>query len=189
VVAVAAVVAQLLAATGFPLPALRGASPGKRSGVPFPCRDLPCGCATAEQCWAGPCCCFTMREKVAWAAEHGFTPPEHAVRLAEDEAARGACPKCRKNAAPDHPDRDHAKKPCCDTNSAPAPRSTEWVIGVFAKKCRGDEPGAVWVGTPGVPPGPAVAWAFDRAPAGIVPPVDHDTDPTTSPPPTPPPRS
>jgi hypothetical protein len=58
------------------------------SSTPFPCKDLPCGCRTAAKCWAGACCCYTMQQKIAWAAEHGIIPPDHAIRIAAEEMAQ-----------------------------------------------------------------------------------------------------
>jgi len=40
---------------------------------PFPCMDKPCGCATAEQCFAN-CCCHTPAERLAWARAHTVEP-------------------------------------------------------------------------------------------------------------------
>src|SRR4051794_16978264 len=68
-------VAYLLAALGVPLPA----SARKEPGVPFPCQDHPCGCRTAEQCWAA-CCCFTPEQRIAWAQAHHVQPPPYAEK-------------------------------------------------------------------------------------------------------------
>jgi hypothetical protein len=81
--AVCAVLGQLLGTIGI-VPVQ--ADSRTVSSTPYPCQKFPCGCRTAEQCWSGPCCCFTMREKVAWAAERGIDPPQHAVQLALDES-------------------------------------------------------------------------------------------------------
>src|SRR5579863_8725115 len=70
---------------------------------PFPCQDNPCGCASADECWRH-CCCHTNREKVAWAQEHGVTPPDFVVVAAEQEGTSEHCgthhcPACQKCAA------------------------------------------------------------------------------------------
>src|ERR1700685_2665603 len=74
--------------------------PEKDRSRPFPCQDNACGCASAEECWHH-CCCHTNREKVAWAQEHGVTPPDFVVAAAEKEEAaghvcchHGSCEKC-----------------------------------------------------------------------------------------------
>ena len=55
----------------------------------FPCQNCPCGCKSAEQCWAA-CCCFTPAERFAWAKKKGVTPPSYAHRpTSKDTAADG----------------------------------------------------------------------------------------------------
>lgn len=41
----------------------------------FPCEGCPCGCGTAEHCWA-KCCCHTLPQRLAWARREGVRPPE-----------------------------------------------------------------------------------------------------------------
>jgi hypothetical protein len=53
---------------------------------PFPCQDRPCGCRSAAQCWKR-CCCFTNRQKVAWAQRHSVLLPEFVRRASERETA------------------------------------------------------------------------------------------------------
>ncbi|MFN0018027.1 MAG: hypothetical protein ACKVP0_07200 [Pirellulaceae bacterium] len=65
---------------------------------PFPCMHHRCGCSSADACWGG-CCCMTSAQKLAWAAEHGVTPPDYALALAEpseQEAKQGSrsCGSC-----------------------------------------------------------------------------------------------
>ncbi len=178
VLAVAALVAHLFAATGTPVPSLR-ANSSDPSSAPYPCQNHPCGCVSAEQCWTGPCCCFTMREKVAWASEHGITPPAHALQLAEEEAVReartgsddGDCPKCRKKASPSH--QSH---------------SAGWVMGIFAQNCRGEGPAGLLKLEPSVPPAIPVAREATPAPAAFVELPLPLVTPTSHCPPTPPPR-
>jgi hypothetical protein len=72
-----------LLASGLPLPvgvlSPRGSAvtesrlAAKDRSRPFPCMDKPCGCATAEQCFAN-CCCHTPAERLAWAQVHGVEP-------------------------------------------------------------------------------------------------------------------
>ncbi|MCE9527475.1 MAG: hypothetical protein K8R36_15640 [Planctomycetales bacterium] len=49
---------------------------------PFPCMHHRCGCSSADACWGG-CCCMTSAQKLAWAKEHGVTPPDYAIALAQ----------------------------------------------------------------------------------------------------------
>jgi hypothetical protein len=101
---------------GLPLPA---PSTGE-TGRPFPCQGHACGCRNAEQCWRH-CCCYTMREKIAWAQGHRVQPPAYVdystgwqdVRLRDQEACDlGSCP-CRQarqtSTRPQSPSRDAAK--------------------------------------------------------------------------------
>ena len=124
-------VSHLMVALGFPMPggddSLKGAS------QVYPCHDRPCGCAAAELCWAGDCCCFTIEEKLDWADANGIEPPEHVRRMVKSRKARSAVSKpkpksCCKDSAP----------ACCDEPKKPAVR---WVAGVFVQKCRGEIPG------------------------------------------------
>src|SRR5689334_21846051 len=78
-------------AMGLPVPQVVFTAKDRRQ--PFPCLDRRCGCMSADQCWRG-CCCFTNREKVAWAAQRGVTPPEFVVRLAARERAPAAAQSC-----------------------------------------------------------------------------------------------
>lgn len=73
-----------LIASGLPLrveipPAGGGTTPrgrllaAKDSSRPFPCRDKPCGCMSAEQCFR-KCCCHTPSQLLAWARRHDVEP-------------------------------------------------------------------------------------------------------------------
>jgi hypothetical protein len=79
VIVVLTLVSHLMLTFGIPLPAPSRKKP--TDGVPYPCQSRPCGCVTAEQCWAGDCCCFSIEEKLAWAEANGVEPPEHVRRL------------------------------------------------------------------------------------------------------------
>ncbi len=80
----------------------------KDRSQPFPCMDNPCGCSSADECWHH-CCCHTNREKVAWAREHGVTPPDFVIAAAEKEEHEESgtrvcchhhgCEKCAAKAA------------------------------------------------------------------------------------------
>ena len=80
----------VVVASGLPLP-IAGGPPAVGSAAatqladkdrsrPFPCLDKPCGCATAEQCFAA-CCCNTPAELLAWASTHNLDPATlHALK-------------------------------------------------------------------------------------------------------------
>ena len=80
----------VVVASGLPLP-IAGGPPAVGSAAatqladkdrsrPFPCLDKPCGCATAEQCFAA-CCCNTPAELLAWASTHDLDPATlHALK-------------------------------------------------------------------------------------------------------------
>ena len=83
VVAAAALLGQVVAAVGAPVPSRALAN--KSASVPFPCLGHPCGCSTSEQGWAGDCCCFTLEEKLAWAdAGEPSVPSDRAGILVRD---------------------------------------------------------------------------------------------------------
>lgn len=60
---------------------IRAPSPNER----FPCENSPCGCRSADQCWRN-CCCKTASEKIAWARDHGVSPPNFVVQAARVES-------------------------------------------------------------------------------------------------------
>jgi hypothetical protein len=78
-----AIIGYTLVASGLPLPLGMLAPRGdvvadtrlaaKDRSRPFPCMDKPCGCATAEQCFAN-CCCHTPAERLAWAKARRVEP-------------------------------------------------------------------------------------------------------------------
>jgi hypothetical protein len=72
---------------GFPAPR----RVAKDRSKPFPCQDRACGCMNAASCWKS-CCCHTNAQKVAWAKQHGVTPPAFVVAAAKREACTGG--KC-----------------------------------------------------------------------------------------------
>ena len=57
---------------------------GKDSSVPFPCMRRPCGCRSAEECWR-KCCCFSHKQKLAWAEENNVEVPDYVLEAAEEE--------------------------------------------------------------------------------------------------------
>ncbi len=91
----------IVVVSGLPLP-LGGSWSGgsgteglaaKDRSRPFPCMDKPCGCVTAEQCFAN-CCCHTAAERLAWACAHDvedavLTALERRVAAAESAPAGG----------------------------------------------------------------------------------------------------
>lgn len=94
----------------FGYPSLPSTASHKNSSTPFPCQSRPCGCSTAEACWAGDCCCFTIEEKLTWAESNGVEPPAHVRPLVESRRSRPVQPK---------------KKSCCtETEPAAEPSAT-----------------------------------------------------------------
>ncbi|HZZ71090.1 MAG TPA: hypothetical protein VFE24_02490 [Pirellulales bacterium] len=125
---------------------------------PYPCQGHLCGCCCAEQCWR-TCCCFTREQKLAWAVEHGVTPPREFFETA-DAPAPGLCPHCGQgNADPQSTERQstdracsepqHSNLPCpdqpcaaCGTRSArqtaaKRARPPSWLQGISARACQG----------------------------------------------------
>ncbi|MBY0458648.1 MAG: hypothetical protein K2V38_15015 [Gemmataceae bacterium] len=187
VAAVAALVAQLFVAAGAPLPAFASPRTHKKSGAPFPCQNHPCGCQTSEQGWAGDCCCFSLEEKLAWADAHGVTPPAHVRPLVEARQAarkpKESC--CAKKSALSCCDKGHAPE---EPEPAPPKLAVRWVAGMFAQKCKGDDPAAALKLELGA--GPTSPEALpDAPPAGENPPDLAPRQPGVSAtPPTPPPK-
>lgn len=95
--AVATLAAFLLASVGYPV---WSAGTSKDLSQPFPCAHRRCGCRNADQCWRG-CCCFTNKEKLAWAKAHDVAPPEYVAAAAQHEstqpANKAACCSTKKS--------------------------------------------------------------------------------------------
>jgi hypothetical protein len=180
VCAVVALSAYVVAAVGFPLPAVAS----RPNGIPFPCQGHRCGCQSAEQCWRS-CCCFSAEEHLSWARANHVEPPAFATRpektpapkswntrRGSDQPARHACADCERRAAPApraagccQPNATAADHPA-EPNPAPAqPSGTRWVGGPSALGCHGAS--TVWISTGAVTPPPAhLRWQPCAPPAG-----------------------
>lgn len=132
---------------GVPLPA----APTKDVSTPFPCQHRACGCMNADQCWKS-CCCFSARERVAWAREHGVEPgvPVKAAEQPKQEDAEDSCCRETEGQTPSkpvvvtkptcHQPSTSQDKPHGSTPSKPrsAKTGTVWVLGITARKCGGN---------------------------------------------------
>ena len=132
--------------TGYPQPRL---SPKDRS-TPFPCMDSRCGCRTAEQCWKH-CCCHTLEEKLAWAREHGVTPPDYILQKqiasAELQESSDGCDSCCREKAADScstcENGSERTQPSCscavdtDTNPEEDDLGWSWIPTLRARNCQG----------------------------------------------------
>lgn len=127
----------VLGAVGMPLPVVPvGSQSGKSQGGPaYPCQNRPCGCLSYEQCWAGDCCCFTLKQKIAWAREQGEDVPSAALaKLADKDefSPPGACEHCvREKSCCEH------SKPSEPEQDQPATSGWKLVIGSFVSGCQG----------------------------------------------------
>jgi len=151
--AILALLGQLVASIGIPVPV----AAAKQSSVPYPCQGKKCGCKSSEACWAGACCCFTMKEKLDWAEAHGVTAPAHsqAIAAAEEKPAEEEHDCCAKAKACCPP-----KKP--ETN----PSDTfVWLTVVDVQGCHGKPVDALGVMT--MPP--AVSGKFTVLRADLAP--------------------
>lgn len=125
-------VSHLFTTFGFPLPAPRPNS--KDASYPYPCQKRPCGCFSAEQCWAGDCCCFTLEEKLAWAEANGVEPPEHVRPLVASRKA--------------HPGSAMKHSYCCEsgaeegTQPAESPSCCPKADGEASPSCCGQSSGS-----------------------------------------------
>jgi hypothetical protein len=145
---------QFLLASGLPLP-VAAAGPKKDISKPFPCMNRPCGCLNADQCWHS-CCCFTMREKLAWAKAHGVEPPtfvcEAAAEEEREEAAHAAhrlvragekhcccCCCCAKKSpsSSENADRRSATNPKKDSSEPASPTDGKSIVLIMALGCQG----------------------------------------------------
>lgn len=193
---VVVLVGHLVATTGIPLPA---SSPHLKAGPSFPCQNTPCGCLSAELCWAGDCCCFSLEEKLAWAEANGVEPPAHVRPAVEARRHAPMKPKkdcCRESsgtpvaACCEQPFGCDASKPQTASDELKQPPTDSsgigWVLGMSAKKCRGFGPDALFHLDPVVFPATVVPEpvtgpiSFDR-------PLSELCSSASPPPPVPPP--
>lgn len=107
----------LVANTG--LPVVRPMAPrGKDKSKPFLCQDRPCGCMSAEECLRG-CCCFSARERLAWAkANHQDAPNELLVQVAAElQAAQTADDHRDHETITEHEHADGKQHASCCSNA------------------------------------------------------------------------
>lgn len=180
-----AVVVYLVALIGLPVPQSSHAA----SDSAYPCQHGRCGCATADQCWRS-CCCHTLEQRVAWAREHGVTPPDFVLKqlaekasiatesqhgsCCEDSTARESC--CAADAPKVAASSKGPENACCsDANThspseQPAAPATPWVTLIDAAKCQGLQ--SLWIALGAVISPPAkVDFVCELAPAGFVSPA------------------
>jgi hypothetical protein len=153
----------------------------KDRSQPFPCQDNPCGCASAEECWHH-CCCHTNREKVAWAHEHGVTPPDFVVAAAEKEGEssehacchRPACAKCAAKAAEGkHTEltcdvsTHHERPPAAGQPGKKGALRSVFVLTDLARRCRNLPQFWSLLGQ-ALPVRIETAWSFDKKIVGRV---------------------
>jgi hypothetical protein len=148
--AILALLGQCVATVGIPVPV----AAAKPSSIPYPCQGKQCGCRTSEACWAGACCCFSMKEKLAWAELHGVNAPSHSRAIAEAEAE------------PEHDCCAKAKACCPPKPKKNIEHKLHWLTLTDVQGCGGKPADALGIMT--MPP--AVAGKFtvlraDRAPA------------------------
>ena len=166
-----ALAGQFIVLIGLPLPR----ASAKDLSQPFPCQKRACGCVTANDCWTS-CCCFSAGSRVAWARDHGVTPPAPLVAEADKESD------------------DAERKPCCSEKHAVAkatPTKTgaavRWLLTIQAKRCHGalGEEGQL---SPGYPPGAPTCWNFEWTVAAAISFNSNDPILVAHLPPLPPPR-
>jgi len=157
----------------FGLPVLV-AKPNHTSDMAFPCQGYACACASAEECWKGDCCCFTLEEKLAWAETNGVEPPSHVRPLIETRKSQGS---------------STASRSCCSHEGCEQQRSSvRWVSTLMAQRCRGIGQLGLFDFEPTILLC-CVSEAFTSQPTDLLLPSGSLVEPRASCPPTPPPRS
>jgi hypothetical protein len=170
-------------ASGLPLP-LGAVAPGSASpatekrlaakdrSTPFPCMDKPCGCVTAEQCFAN-CCCNTPAETLAWAEIHKVDPAVIAA------LQRRAAAPAKKTVTVSSCCSSTTQARCCSAPSEPAccretaaaqatdspdvePASTHAVVFKALLACGGIV--SQWLSIGGAPPPPVAVAMVSVAP-------------------------
>jgi hypothetical protein len=125
---------QMLLGAGIPLPFSAAApSPGES----YPCQGCGCGCRSAEQCWKN-CCCFSNRQKVAWARQHGVAVPAFVVAAAGRETTASRRPECRHCDEPSSPRSETAPAtPQVPGDQEPTERGQSGLCWLRALGCQG----------------------------------------------------
>jgi hypothetical protein len=117
--------------------------PQRETSQPYPCMHHRCGCGSAAACWRG-CCCMTHAQKLAWAKEHGVSPPDYALAQVEQEQEKGtgSCGSCA-----DHHVCNSDTKSVAHSTLAEAKNSSGIGIGLILsedfRRCHGLA--AVWL--------------------------------------------
>ncbi len=126
----------LLIAAGVPLPL---ATKITSLVVRYPCENSACGCKSADQCWRS-CCCHTLEEKLAWAAEHQIQVPDY---VAQYQRRGERC--CSSVVA--------TESGCCDRSASASRQSSRGALVqvVSAADCSGN-PWTLPATVPGVRP-------------------------------------
>jgi hypothetical protein len=200
------IISYLTTIIGVPLPA----HAGKDTGEKYPCQGHPCGCATAEECWRH-CCCFSPEQKLAWARQHGVTPPSYAepvapkgwqaprIRDQVEKRAQDHCPNCEPGSkercceAKSNCCSKKTQEPCCAKptiaeSKKPASKSNGWTITLRARSCKNQA--TLWVSLGAVAPPPMPAeWKSHETISDSLDFSHYSPVRLIIPPPDPPPRS
>jgi hypothetical protein len=162
--------AQLLASASWAIPV---SSRAKETGRPYPCMNRPCACTSYDECWAGDCCCFTLEEKIAWAAANSITPPNHVLSLLQHRHSEPA---------------DESTCPHCKATASKKTDSSRWICGFAVQRCHDGQTAGFFSATLSIPPCAADAWRPDSSDPDLVLVVDANAPSRSAPPLDPPPR-
>lgn len=229
VVGVVTLACQLFASVGMPMPSFKP-SQAATGSQRYPCENRGCGCVSAEECWKGDCCCFSIEEKLAWAEANGIEPPRHVRALVESRKQRPSaaraenrCCECAKSCESGPADstiesascygsksksEGNNHDSCCTTQSerscphcsggadkptvkrnSDRPSSIHWILGIFARKCRGIGPDSFGQMVPGIPASDDSAPNSAPTQTSMLRPfIRDDYQSISARPPTPPPR-
>ena len=137
---------------GLPLVQPPAHERAKDTSKPFPCQNRPCGCMSAGDCFHS-CCCFSARERLAWAVAHKVEAPAELMAAAaseehacdEHERAERCCARQPSAATAQAPcgDHDHAQSADDEPSAAEQGWKIIFVVGPLAGQCRGLGPSSV----------------------------------------------
>jgi hypothetical protein len=161
---------QLLTSASWAIPI---SSRSKEAGRPYPCMDRPCACSSYDECWGGDCCCFTLEEKIAWAASNGITPPDHVKSLLQNRQSE--------------PPRE-STCPHCKAANAQKTASSRWIYGFAVQRCHDGQTAGFLAATASIPPQAVDAWRPEWSTSDMVLVADVDAPSRSAPPLDPPPR-
>jgi hypothetical protein len=134
----------------FPTVAVPESASDKDLTESFPCMHRECGCRSAEQCWKS-CCCFSNREKVAWARANKVSVPllvhqaahkELSSSIAQSRTKGSCCDRVQNSTSSLAASESSSPTPASNTSTSKSKstrdNSTHWITLKEVAECQGN---------------------------------------------------